>query len=127
MKQIFLASLLLFISNISLAEWVNVTSSTDDDSTVFISSESIKISGNYRTAWEVMNHAKVLSDGSMSAKVQQEYDCTRNKVRMLNASLHTQHIGNGTTILIAPNTPTKWQDIPKNSIATHTKKYVCGK
>jgi len=125
MKKIISISFLLVLSGNCLAEWVNVASSTDDESVVYISSENIKVNGNNRIAWEVMNHAKVLPDGSMSAKVQQEYDCTNNKVRMLNASLHTEHFGKGSTILTLPNTPTKWQVIPKNSIATHTKNYVC--
>lgn len=125
MKKIISTLFLLLLSGNCVAEWIQVASSSDDESTVFISSKSIKVTGNIRTAWEVMNYSKVSPDGSMSAKVQQEYDCAHNKVRIINASSHSQHFGNGSTLLFAPNTPTKWQVIPKNSIATYTKNYIC--
>jgi hypothetical protein len=127
MKNILLTIFIFTACNNAFADWVKVASSTDDDLTVYISSESITIKSDIRTAWAVMNTSQVAENGSMSSKFQQEYDCKSNKVRMLQSSLHTEHFGRGTTLPIKLTMPTKWQVIPNGSIATYTKNYICGK
>lgn len=117
----------LFFSNIVNAEWVKVASTQDDDAVFYVSSESIVKNGKYRTAWEVINHSHGTREGYISAKAQQEYDCTSMRVRLLYASLHSEEFGQGQTILIVPNTPLKWQTMPENSVAKYTRDYICNK
>lgn len=127
MKNILPIIFLLMASTNVFADWVKVASSTDDDLTAYINSESITIKSDIRTVWAVMNTSRAAENGSMSSKIHQEYDCKLNKIRMLQSSLHTEHFGRGTTLPIKLKMPSKWQAIPDGSIATHTKNYICGK
>lgn len=125
-NKALLISLVIF-SHKCFADWINIASSADNKSTIFISVDSIVVKRNFRTVWEVMNYQEVQPNGSLSAKVQQEYDCFANKVRMLKASLHTESFGKGKVILHSHTSSGKWQQIPQNSIATYTSRFVCSK
>ena len=108
------------------AEWVKVASTHDDDAIFYVSSESIKRTGTYtRSAWEVVNHPNNSRKGYLSAKVQQEYDCKSNKVRLLSASAHSELFGKGVTIATAQERPLPWQEMPKGSVATFARDYIC--
>lgn len=117
---------LAVLSSHSSAEWVRVASTINDDAIFYVSTESIKKTGeNTRSVWEVVNHPNQSRQGYLSAKVHQEYDCKSNKVRMLSASSHSELFGKGVTITTAQEKPLPWQEMPKGSVATLTTDYIC--
>lgn len=118
--------LLLLISFNVQAEWIKVASTHDDDAIFYVSSESIKRTGTHtRSAWEVVNHPNNSRKGYLSAKVQQEYDCKSNKVRLLSASAHSELFGKGVTITTAQEKPLPWHEMPRGSVATFARDYIC--
>ncbi len=125
-KKLVLFTSLAVLSFHSLAEWVKVASTHNDDAIFYISSESIKRTGTHtRSAWEVVNHPNNSRQGYLSAKVQQEYDCSSNKVRTLLASGHSELFGKGKTVTVAQKVPLPWQAMPEDSVATLTRDYIC--
>ena len=125
-QKLVLFTSLAALSFHSSAEWVKVASTFNDDAVFYISSESIKRTGSHtRSAWEVVNHPNHSRKGYLSAKVQQEYDCKSNKVRMLSASSHSELFGKGKTLTVAEKVPLPWQTLPEDSVATLTRDYIC--
>jgi hypothetical protein len=116
----------LCVHNNAIAEWIHIASTLDDDAIFYISSESIKKSGKHtRTVWEVVNHPKRSRKGYLSAKVEQEYDCQSNKVKILYASAHSEMFGKGVTITTPKETILPWNKIPPNSVASIVRDHVC--
>lgn len=114
--------------SICFGEWIHVASTQNDDAIFYISSETIRKTGkNTRTVWEIVNHPHRKNQGYMSAKVQQEYDCKSNKVRVLFASSHSEVFGKGKTLEISKDKPLPWLTMPKNSVATIVRDYICSK
>jgi hypothetical protein len=125
-KKLGLFISLTVLSTTSIAEWVKVASTLDDDAIFYVSTESIKITGkNTKSVWEVVNHPNYSRQGYLSVKVQQEYDCNSNKVRTLLASAHSELFGKGKTITIAQKVPLPWQVMPEGSVATFARDYIC--
>lgn len=125
LSSVLFLSSLLFHHSVS-AEWIQVASTLEDDAIFFVSTQSIAKTGNHtRTAWEVVNHPNKTRQGYLSAKVQQEYDCKSNKVRMLSASSHSELFGKGKTLTVAQKVPLPWQALPEDSVATLTRDYIC--
>ena len=119
---------LAIMSSHSSAEWVRVASTINDDAVFYVSTESIKKTGeNTRSVWEVVNHPNQSRQGYSSAKVQQEYDCKSNKVRTLFASAHSELFAKGITVTIAQKVPLPWQQMPEGSVATFARDYICKK
>jgi hypothetical protein len=126
LKVSLFSFLLYFFPSVCYAGWVHVASTLDDDAVFYVSHESIKKTGAHtRTAWEVVNHPHKTRQGYLSAKVQQEYDCKSNRVRMLSASSHSELFGKGLTITTAQERLLPWQEMPKGSVATFARDYIC--
>lgn len=116
----------LLFQHKAVADWVHIASTLNDDAVFYVSSGSIKKTGIHtRTVWEVVNHPHRTRQGYLSAKVQQEYDCKSDRVRMLSASSHSELFGKGSTLETTKDKPLPWQTMPKNSVAAIVRDYVC--
>lgn len=116
----------LLISFNAQADWVKVASTLNDDAVFYVSKDSIKKTGTHtRSAWELVNNPNYSREGYLSAKVQQEYDCKSDKVRLLSASAHSELFGKGVTVTTAQERPLPWQEMPKGSVATFARDYIC--
>lgn len=115
-------------SSLALADWEKIISSADNEVSFYVSSENIKKTHSTRlVVWEVVNHKTPTDSGYLSAKLQQEYDCYADKVRMLFMSTHSETFGKGETIHLADNLKLPWHKIPKDSVADVVKKYACAR
>ncbi len=127
MTRLITLVLFLIASNKSFAEWTYITTN-DMGNDFYVSSESIKKSGwNRRTAWELVNYPPNTSEPYKSGIVQQEYECTGYKVRTLYASSHSQLFGKGDVLHRDSSPKMTWLTMPKISVATQTRDYICSK
>jgi hypothetical protein len=109
------------------ANWVYITTN-DVGNDFYVSSESIQSSGwNKRTAWELINYPPDSSAPYKSGLVQQEYECQGYRVRTLFASTHSELFGKGNVLYRDSNPKNSWLTMPKISVATQTRDYICKK
>lgn len=120
---------MLMISECGLAyaEWLKVATTIDNNSAFYVDSDSIRINGNLRTAWELVNESNPTNQGYKSIKANQEYNCKSNQLRMLYASTHSEMNGKGKTIKVTEGLPSPWQTLPEGSVAAYTRDYICNK
>jgi hypothetical protein len=125
MKKLFLIAIIsgLFTSGQAIA-WEKIATNLNQDGDFYLASQSIRKEGNKRFVWELLNHPEGSRDGYRSAKVQNEYDCSNNRFRLLYVTIHSEHFAKGTTQLMIQS-PQQWNSIPRGTIGSIVKDYVC--
>ena len=119
--------LFLIAPNKSFAGWEYIATN-DKGNDFYVSSESVKSSGwNKRTAWELINFPPDSLEPYKSGIVQQEYECNGYKVRTLFASTHSELFGKGEVLYRDSSPKQSWVTMPKISVATQAKDYICNK
>jgi hypothetical protein len=146
MRKISLVLLLSFVSSNAMAEWVKIASIHSRESPeiqiAFADSATIHKNGNLVNMWVLVDHQSGLSkemesrldnifsrskaDITKSWKVQDEFDCKDNKLRMLSFIGYAEHMGNGAII---PNTIVtgEWEPVIPESIGAALWGFACGK
>src|SRR5674476_504946 len=118
MNQLILFTLLAFVSNSAMAEWVEVTAIHSQESseiqTAYVDPATIYKNGNLVNMVVLVDHQSGLSTGmenriakffstskgdiTKSWKVEDEFDCKEKKLRMLSYIAYSEHMGNGEVI-----------------------------
>jgi hypothetical protein len=146
MRKIFLMLLLSMMSSNAMAEWVRITSIHSQESPeiqiAYADPAIIHKNGNLVTMWILVDHQSGLSkkmenrldkifprtkDGiTKSWKVEDEFDCMNEKLRMLSYTAYSEHMGNGEII---PNNmvTSRWEPVIPESIGQALWKYACSK
>ncbi len=125
MKHFFqLFAIFTFSISSSVFAWDKIATNLMQDGDFYIASQSVKKDGNRRIVWELLNHPEGSRDSYKSAKVQNEYDCSNNRFRLLYVTIHSEHFAKGTTQLMV-SSPQKWNNIAKGTIGEITKDFVC--
>ena len=103
MRKLILILLLACASNSVMAAWVMVGES-EDGMIAYANPATIRKSGNNVKMWIIYDYKTAQADpfgGTkpyMSTKIQHEYDCKGEQIRVLAASLHTGNMGKGDMI-----------------------------
>ena len=79
--------MLLIAATPAWAEWVKVTEA--DTGTLYIDTATIRTIGDMRRIWELRDLKQRNSDGTMSQRVLEEYDCKEERRRLLAMSTHS--------------------------------------
>ena len=93
-KTLLLA--LLLVTGSAWAEWFKVGSSAED--TFYFDSSTIRVEGDKRKVWELVDYKQRDKYGAFSARMRNEYDCKREKVQILSATLHSESMAAGKTL-----------------------------
>ena len=93
-KTLLLA--LLLVTGSAWAEWLKVGSSTED--TFYFDSSTIRVEGDKRKVWELVDYKQRDKYGAFSARMRNEYDCKREKVQILSATLHSESMAPGSNL-----------------------------
>ena len=90
----------------------------------YIDVKSINVSNKFRTAWGMYDHRKLNPETQvMSARYNKEFDCLRNRERVLSILFYSFSMGAGYPI--GSRSISKWKKVPSNSIANVILLYVC--
>lgn len=106
------------LENINVAAgWVIVGSDKTD--TQYANPSTIRRKGNMVTMWDLLDYKKAqLGNKSIkpfiSTMSQSEYDCGEERLRILSASWHSEHMGKGNVVLTESD-PDQWISIPPKS------------
>ena len=70
---------LLLVTGSAWAEWLKVGSSTED--TFYFDSSIIRVEGDKRKVWELVDYKQRDKYGAFSARMRNEYDCKLEKFK----------------------------------------------
>ena len=128
MRKIFLMLLLVSLNGSALAEWTRVTADKDGSAVYYADAASIQESADgLTTIWELNDLKEQDEDGTRSSKIHVEYDCLRERFRVLSVIVYSQNMGGGKVIVNLSPADIKHQPIPPDSAETYMWKVACGK
>ncbi len=130
MRKGFLLLLLVFVCSNSMAEaWIKVASTADGGVNVFADESTIRKEGAIVTVWTLGDFNKTETVGSfdqvMSLKEHDEYDCKKQLMRRLKATMYSGNMGRGDVLDSRPILE-GWRPIPPGSLNEQLWKFVCG-
>ena len=128
MKRLVLGLMLGLTATAALAEWS--PASDNDEFILYIDIATIRRNGNLVKMWELMDYKTMKKSVSgpfyLSSKIQSEYDCKGEGVRILAYSLFRGKMGNG-NVVVSDSDGGKWEPIRPGSVGETLWKIACGK
>ena len=121
----YLIFILVFISNLSFAEWTLIYKSSDSNSKYYANMLDIKANKKFSKLrlWTIEDFnlvQEVATYKYLSVKSFTEFDCKNSKIRIMAYSLYEDNMAKG-EIIFSKGTPFDWQKINKN---TMNEKYL---
>ena len=130
MKRLLMGLMLLVTAGGASAEWTRV--SDIDQFVQYVDIATIRRNGNLVKMWDLMDNKTVQTSPStgkyyLSSKMQQEYDCKGEKVRILAFTNFSGKMGKGNVVYADGNVRAEWEPIEPGSIGETLWKIACGK
>ena len=128
MTRLVLVTLLLLSSAPAYAEWVEIAA-TNYGMTVYVDPDTIRHEGDLVKMWELFDHktTQTIEVGLfMSRKDQREYDCTKERYRVLTFTQFSGNMGSG-KLGYSNSDEGKWSPVEPRSVGLTLWKYACGK
>jgi len=126
MRITLLMLVLAAMSSGAMAEWVLV-SQPDIGTKVYLDPLTIKKDGNLGRAWVLFDFSTANTDGVLSRRTLQEYDCKGERRRTLSISTHSEPMAGGSVLYSAtnPNPVPPWSYITPDTGGVTVFKLVC--
>jgi len=122
--------ILLFLSNgPAYAEWVAVGGNEEAGVTVYADLGTIRRNGNLVKAWHLNDFKTVQTVNGvsyLSVKAQHEYDCTKNRERIIALTKFSGNMGSGKVVYKDSDTR-KWKLGSPGSASHDLGKLACNK
>lgn len=129
MRKIILMTLLAVVSGNAMAEWIVVSRSLDNTGIIYANPSTIRKNGNIVTMWSLFDFKKSIAspDGKtyLSTKQQYEYDCEKEKSRIIAFLVHSESMGGG-SVIFSNSDIQKWDPVPPDTSEAFLWKYACG-
>ena len=113
--RIVLCFLLALVASPAWAAWVPVTESESGDS-YYIDPATIRVNGNLRRIWILINQKVPHPDGELSARTLQEFDCKEDRLRILAGFSHSGPMATGKVLLTVDKPPLDWHHVPPSAV-----------
>ena len=124
MKKLFLVCLMMLAGS-AWAEWVMYANSENEEATHYFDPATIRKDGNMRRVWTVSNLRERNIDGAMSYRMRNEYDCKRERHRLLAVSTHSEPMADGKVLITAGEY--EWEEVAPGTISDKILNLVCAK
>ena len=112
----------------AFGEWIVVD--RKEGFTVYANTGTIRSTNGIATMWGltdfVPDKGAAPAKGSMSHKIEREYDCNRQQMRTLYVSRHSGNMGEGEVVGSDPNAGS-WQPVMLGTIGDRLWRIACGK
>ena len=125
--QIFILILLTVASGSVMAEWVPVGG--NDRFTLYSDPTTISKSGNMVKMLRLTDFKAVqgnIGEHYMSTKRQDEYDCVRERRRIIFVAAHSKKMGEGYVVIRVINKLDDWKPISPGSQGEAMWEFACG-
>ena len=114
--------LLMVASNSSMAEWIKVGTTDNDDTIAYFNPSTVRLKGNKAKMWTLMDFKNPRKTGVagedeyLSSRQLMEFDCKEEKTRTLAFVGNSENMGHGDTIFSDHvSSDTDWRYIPPDS------------
>ena len=117
----------------AMAEWTKAGRNSNQTYDYYVDNASIKRKGNIVKMWHLYDlktaQADVVDKSKfhLSTKIQNEYDCSEERVRLLAFSNHTKHMGTGDTVYSDYSVKDDFEAVAPDSINMALLNIACGK
>lgn len=118
--------LIAAVSTSAMAEWSRITSD-EQGTNVYVDATTIRRTEGTRTMWSMLDfrETQVVSGVPFkSGRSQKEYDCKKERSRILSMSFHSNNLGLGRTIH-TDCVPKAWEPVSPTSIESELFNFVC--
>lgn len=105
--------LLLLWSCSASAEWL-LFSKADNGDKHYVDLTKMQTNKHLVSILSLVNFSQIGSDGLFSNQIHEEFDCSKERVRALSLSGHSEHFARG-KILHSHDVPGDWTHIPPES------------
>ena len=102
--------LLMVVCCSASAEWL-LFSKADNGDKHFVDLSKMQTNKHLVRILSLVNFSQPDSDGLFSNQIHEEFDCSKERVRALSLSGHSEHFAHG-RVLHSHNTPGDWSYIP---------------
>ena len=128
-KLIAIATLLftVLLSAPSYAEWTKVGIQKRWGTTFYVDFERIRKHGGYVYWWELGDYLKPTKYGDLSSKIYAQGDCKLFRFKWLDASYHTQPMGEGQPSETGVSKNQQWDYPAPNTSGETILKSVCSR
>jgi hypothetical protein len=123
-----LITLLVLSSGPAYAEWVRALNNQTDP-TLYVDSDTIRRNGTVVKWWELLDYKTVQTVAGisfLSMKVQREYDCAGEQIRVLAMADFSGNMANG-KVVFSDFTQSNWVPVQPESMGQTLWKAACGK
>jgi hypothetical protein len=120
--HIFLIAVLILATTSAWADWVKYAET--DEAVLYFDPATIRKDGNLRRVWKVYDLKERGSDGELSRRILEEYDCIGERWRTISLSAHSGSVASG-EVLFDGIFPDTWHYVPPRTISEHVFKLVC--
>lgn len=124
MRVVLTLLLLLIAVDPAWAKWVK--GAETDDAVIYLDAARIRKDGDLRRVWRLQDLKQRDSDGVLSRRGLQEFDCKGKRFRVLSGTGHEGSMGTGRT-LRSFDSPTDWADIRPGTPAADILRRVCAR
>ncbi|TKS60582.1 MAG: hypothetical protein EWM72_01317 [Nitrospira sp.] len=134
MKRLLLITLLTLSSGPAYAGWVSLGGDEKLGLTIYVNPETMSRNGDQMTMWIMYDfetlQTKEAGNSFLSAKVQREYDCTKERTRLLAITKYSDKMGNGKVVFTSNFDEQEWAPVAPltpGTIAQDLWTLACGK
>lgn len=121
--RVGLLLLLMLVTIPASAKWLKI--SETDAFTIFADPKMIRVDGNLRRAWLILELKERQPNGELSRRVLWEWDCKEERDRVLHLISLAGHMGTGKVLLNGGN-PVNWNTVSPNvSASTVLFRFAC--
>ena len=118
----FVLALMIFSQNLNAENWVELVRANDGSVVFYIETETAKKQKNLVYAWTLVDML-VPVGGTLSSKVYTEYDCEKDRRRVLAAMLYKENMGQGDSNYF--NSKEEWTYLIPGSLDRGVFDFVC--
>jgi hypothetical protein len=122
--RLLLAGLLLIAMNTARADWVKW--GENDQFTYYTDDAQTQAFGDLRRIIEMQDRKTQDSDGMMSQRAVNEYDCRTRRQRVVSAMTYSGRMGTG-KVLSQSKAPSNWYAVTPGTAGEAVLKFACGK
>jgi len=128
MRKSIAMTLLVLVSSNAAAEWLKVGTSAIAAS--YADQETIRRAGTLVKMWGLLDFTVAQQSPAsrekhyLSEKTQVEFDCRKERARMLSYTLHSENMGRG-NVVHSSSKPEKWESVPLGSAMAAARRFAC--
>jgi hypothetical protein len=124
MKKLLITCLLMFPVLSFSQNWIRASYS--DEATFYVEVDSIKKIGNSRRVWVMQDMVKKGTNGVLSRRNLEEFDCVEEKYKLIQVTTFSGNMGTGGILMSFPASG-EWNYISPGTLDHGVLRFACSK